>query len=310
MKHNVKTHLFAFVILAAFIVPAIVSAVNANDYNLLSPLPYVTREGTASTTSPGEYIKGIIKLAIGIAGVLAVLKIVIAGFQYITTENFSGKSNAKESIRNALVGLFLAISAYTILATINPALVNFTLTVDEVGTRTGLSDSGVCSVNEKGECVSPTSSTTPPTISCGGCVPMPDQSVIPHKEPMPAGAGCAAPGPCTLHSQLVDKLKLVASDLQKDKVSWQVSEMYPPTVYHKDPCHSNGICADITVSNPSITNLVKLFTALDKQFTSYEWEVCNDARRKALINDFNLYKWKSKIKCESTTTGESGHVEL
>jgi hypothetical protein len=159
MKYSVKVHIAAFAILAALFAPGFVLAANANDYNMLSPLPYVTRDGTSSVTSPKEYIEGIIKLAIGIAGVLAVLKIVIAGFQYITTENFTGKSNAKEGIKTAVIGLLLAVAAYTILATINPNLVNFTINVETVGTTTGLSDTHTCSVNEKGECVTPTSSS-------------------------------------------------------------------------------------------------------------------------------------------------------
>ncbi len=102
-------------------------------YCALSPLPGVS--DVTGKTNLNTYIKGMFQLAIGLAGVLAVLRIITGGITYMTTEAFEGKSDAKDTIRDAIVGLLLAISAYTILATVNPKLVNFEFGIE--GLRLG-----------------------------------------------------------------------------------------------------------------------------------------------------------------------------
>jgi hypothetical protein len=127
-------------------------------YRLLAPLPLAETDCTGSageecqtTTSP--YIRGVFILVIGLAGVLAVVKIIFGGIQYMSTDAFSGKSDAKETINNAIWGLLLVIGAWLILSTINPKLVSFNLDFSsgenagtaEVAVQTvmsGLSESG------------------------------------------------------------------------------------------------------------------------------------------------------------------------
>jgi hypothetical protein len=54
--------------------------------------------------------------------------IVIAGFEWLTAAGDSGKiKHAREKITNALIGLVLALGSYTILNTINPALLSLQL---------------------------------------------------------------------------------------------------------------------------------------------------------------------------------------
>jgi len=100
---------------------------------MLAPL-----EGVSDTTGRvnlNTYIPAMFKLAIGIAGALAVLRIIIGGIKYMTTDAFGEKGDAKDTIRDAIVGLLLAISAYTILFTINPKLVQFDFSIE--GLRVG-----------------------------------------------------------------------------------------------------------------------------------------------------------------------------
>lgn len=86
----------------------------------------------------GAYLNLMIKVFIGICAVLAVIMVVIGGLEYMTSELISSKEHGKERIRNAIVGLFLAISAWTLLYQINPdlldtslsSLVDITLQVD------------------------------------------------------------------------------------------------------------------------------------------------------------------------------------
>jgi len=97
-------------------------------YQPLAPLP-INGAGGNGEIDFATYMIGIFNLAIGIAAVLAVVFIVIGGIQYMSTDAYSGKTDGKEKIQNALLGLLLAISAYTILYNINPdlAMVNFDL---------------------------------------------------------------------------------------------------------------------------------------------------------------------------------------
>jgi len=121
------------VILFAFFVLYIISA---------SALAYVPLEPTlvgSSQDEPvdaGSYIKKIYQIGIGIAGVLAVLMIVIGGIEYIASAaNPTLKGAAKTRIWAAIGGLILALFSYIILNTINPKLVNFDLSLKKVNIK-------------------------------------------------------------------------------------------------------------------------------------------------------------------------------
>ncbi len=105
-------------------------AAEATPYTLLAPIPLKGLEGgDTPTTTPGPYIEGIFTLIIAVAGGLAVVKIIFGGIKYMSTDAFTDKSEAKDTIQNALWGLLLVISAWLILNTINPALTTFKLTI-------------------------------------------------------------------------------------------------------------------------------------------------------------------------------------
>jgi hypothetical protein len=79
----------------------------------------------ASTTGPAGWIAGFYKLALIIAGTLAFGSVVYGGFKYATSAgNASSQSEGRSWIWSALLGLILLASAYIILQTINPNLVN------------------------------------------------------------------------------------------------------------------------------------------------------------------------------------------
>ena len=102
----------------------------ATEYELLAPIPLDGADSEpAETTNAEQYIEGIFTLIIAIAGGLAVVRIIFGGIQYMSTDAFEGKSEAKNTIQNAIWGLLLAISAWLILFTINPDLIKFDLTI-------------------------------------------------------------------------------------------------------------------------------------------------------------------------------------
>ncbi len=102
--------------LLAFIFPSIALAAPAT-YNLLAPLGTLSGAVTLS-----DYLQGIVQVIIGVAGVLAVIMIVICAIQMIGSPSVSQKSASKECITNALFGLLLAIGSWILLSTINTDL--------------------------------------------------------------------------------------------------------------------------------------------------------------------------------------------
>ena len=117
---------------------------NLNGYQLLAPLPcdpnanppipgcnrLIQVDGQSKLTNfdptqPNNlsaYLNLMIKIIIGIAAVLSVIKIVAGGIKYMTTELVSYKEAAKETITQAVLGLLIALIAYALLFTINPDL--------------------------------------------------------------------------------------------------------------------------------------------------------------------------------------------
>lgn len=69
------------------------------------------------------YLRGIIKFATGLIGVLISLALVIAGFQWMTSQGDPGKlKNAKTRIANAVISLMLFILMASILTYLIPGV--------------------------------------------------------------------------------------------------------------------------------------------------------------------------------------------
>lgn len=86
--------------------------------------PLATGLEQIETRNLGTLVTSIFVLGVQIAGALAVIMIIWGGVEYMTTEAFTGKSDAKDRITQALYGLLLALCSYLILYTINPQIVN------------------------------------------------------------------------------------------------------------------------------------------------------------------------------------------
>jgi hypothetical protein len=88
-------------------------------YKFLAPIGL---GDTIDTTDIGVYFSWIFKLAIGLCAALAVIMIIIASVQYMGDESIFGKTEAKDKILKAILGLLIAIGSWVLLNTINPAL--------------------------------------------------------------------------------------------------------------------------------------------------------------------------------------------
>lgn len=83
----------------------------------LAPLP-----GFTGTPDLGQWLESLFTILIVIAGLLALIMIVVGGITYLTSESFGEKGKGKGYIINAITGLVLALGAWVILNTINPEL--------------------------------------------------------------------------------------------------------------------------------------------------------------------------------------------
>ncbi len=149
------------------IAPGATTKSNSVVYTLLAPLPGLSCIGPEGSKDEngnecakggiGDYLNILFMLAIGICGVLAVIMIVIGGIQYMGDESVFGKTEAKGRITSAILGLLIALGAFALLNTIDPALTGKDgVTVDQVsaeiagdsnapiGTITGLPSGTLC----------------------------------------------------------------------------------------------------------------------------------------------------------------------
>lgn len=68
------------------------------------------------------YLRTLFNWGIAIAVVSSILMTIYGGIKYMTTDALSGKTDGKTIIQNAITGLLLALSAWLILFTIDPRI--------------------------------------------------------------------------------------------------------------------------------------------------------------------------------------------
>jgi lipoprotein-anchoring transpeptidase ErfK/SrfK len=101
-----------------------------SEYTPLAPLPGMEKKENIS--SFGNYANLIVKLMIGICGALAVIMLIIGGVMYMGDESVFGKTQAKEQMSRAILGLLIALGAWVLLNTINPDLLKVNVAIKAV----------------------------------------------------------------------------------------------------------------------------------------------------------------------------------
>lgn len=119
IKRYVYSVIFLFLFMCAgFLSPTIVSAIDSNAKNDFQSS--VNEVGGSEASGLPEVVVNTINIMLYVAGVIAVIIIVIGALRFVTSEGDAASANkAKNSIAYALVGLVLAALSY--------ALVNFIL---------------------------------------------------------------------------------------------------------------------------------------------------------------------------------------
>ncbi len=111
-------HFAAAATVVALAVPLLVSA------QILPPPPGGLATGfSGGNTTITSIITRIVQIALALAGLIAILFLIIGGFRYVTAGgNEETVEAAKKTILNAIIGIIVIILAYVILRVIENAL--------------------------------------------------------------------------------------------------------------------------------------------------------------------------------------------
>jgi hypothetical protein len=117
-------------------------------YTLLEPLPCIStssttpcKESTLKTVNLGDFFQYAFNLLIALAAVSAVFMMVWGGFQYMTSDAWGPKNDGLEKFKNAIYGLLMVLSAYLILKTVNPKLVQIPASIPPVNVPSSMKES-------------------------------------------------------------------------------------------------------------------------------------------------------------------------
>ena len=131
-------------------------------YTPMIDLPGVTNPN--SSTSFASYASALYSVAIVVAALLAVIRLVLAGAKYMMTDVVSGKGEAINDIKGSLLGLLIIIAAFVILNTINPNLTKIIIAPGQQPLAGGVQNSGFVYILNG-------SSTTSRSPANGSCTP-------------------------------------------------------------------------------------------------------------------------------------------
>ena len=217
----------------------------ASAYILLQKLPSPGGQLIEEITL-ADYLSWLFRFALAAAAFLAVVQIVIGGIQMmIGGASETQRSSAKSRIQDAIYGLLLALASWLILYTINPNLAQMKLTIPEVTIKA-------------------LTTAVPPTGGeCQNCLPLTQQISSNFIKPTACSGGISN---CQLSQNVISRLMALGAEAAGLGVSnWWITEAYPPTVTHKDPCHNNGTCVDIAFKGgANCDNVKKLIQAAQK----------------------------------------------
>ena len=109
----------------------------ADGFVALAPILGLTQGVTADTARLAAFFNNLYKYAIGMAAVLAVIMIIWGGLQYATQDIPGAKQEGKDRILQAILGLVLVLSPVLVFSIINPAILNLSLNLRPLDTKSG-----------------------------------------------------------------------------------------------------------------------------------------------------------------------------
>lgn len=108
--------------------------------------------GKREFSNIGVFLQLMYRYAVGVAGIIAVVMIMVAGMQWVTSGgNSEAITSAKKRIAGAMMGLFLVYLSYFILNAVNPLLISFRLPQIFMVRKAGLVPQFCSSVSSTGK---------------------------------------------------------------------------------------------------------------------------------------------------------------
>lgn len=204
------------------------------------------RDGTERPEiEPTRYLSQIYLWFMGFVGIAALFAFVVGGIMWMLSTSFTSTATARKWIINGIWGIALAAASYLLLYTINPDLVEHGFDLQRIINR--LAPSPEPSTARPSGAV--TSAGSCPTTSCTRLA----AASVPVK---PGACRAASALECQVDRGLADKLGSLTRDISREKTGdyWRVTEAWPPTVTHQNPCHRSGTCVDANLLGASAGN--------------------------------------------------------
>ena len=147
---------FAFLPMFGFAQTATTTLVPQPKYALPCILQGFSTFGCPDITTIPGYISRLYQFAIGVSGIIAVGMIVVGGIFISISGSVDKKSEGKDMITQALLGLALLLGSWLILNTLNPALIKMEIpnptSVGLTGGTSTLAVSTKCDAAEQKTC--------------------------------------------------------------------------------------------------------------------------------------------------------------
>ena len=125
-----KTFLYTFGLLTlALLFGGDVLAQNAI---VVEPLTSIGEEA-GNQAGIGPFINMLYRYGVGIGAILAVLLVMYGGFQYMTSEAVGSKSEARDAITRAILGLLLLLSPVIVFGVINRDILDLNIDLTRLG---------------------------------------------------------------------------------------------------------------------------------------------------------------------------------
>ena len=243
-----------------------------------------------------DYMNIIFDLFIGICAVLAFLMLVIGGIQYMGSELISSKEAAKSQVTNALLGLLVAFSAWMILNTINPKLLDFCLSKNLPTVKFTISeDIGDEATTYDGKNIVQyeTYKEWAANNACPGqtgkesetCIKL-ETTTLPKKYPNKS-----------LEKDTLLKMQDFDNRMKSVGIVWYITEAFPPTSVHRSRCHNNGTCLDLNITDPTPEKIKKVIDGLMSLGMCTNYEVVSGGITRESLNSVgipNTRIWNSR----------------
>jgi len=209
---------------------------------ILGPMTAFAAQAVAKT--PAGLISVLIWWAFRLAGILAFVMIVYAGFQYLVSGgNTAQQKDAQERIMNAIIGIVLLFAFYIILYTINP---------DILKTQNGLPSS------DSNNSITPNlpDSEAPNYNVSKNLVNIIDMGI-------PVAINTLGSTEAYLDKTLAD----ILLTLKDEEPPWVVTdacidpECHSTSINrddHPDSCHLDGTCVDIDITSGNHNDLINI----------------------------------------------------